>query len=168
MPSSVIRRFLYVPDELRLEILFVTGKRYSYFDVPADVYEAMQRASSKGEFFNKHIRDRYRFVAHPENISHPNWNTEHSPLLSDGGFMERTNMANRNDQNNRSDQSSQHGKQQDQMKTGQQTGQQQGQRSQQGQGSQIKGSQGHGGQGSQGLGGEANRSSHANRDQNNR
>src|SRR3954468_9499370 len=163
MPSRVIRRFLYIPDELRLEILFVTGKRYSYFDVPAEVHDAMRQAFSKGEFFNSQIRDRYRFVAHPENISGANRNTEHSPLLSDGGLMERTNMANRNDQNNRSDQSSQHGKQQDQMKTGQQTGQQQGQRSQQGQGSQI-----HGDQGSQGQGGEANRSSSANRDQNNR
>ncbi len=65
MPSRVIRRFFYVPDQHRLEILFVTGKRYSYFDVPAEVHDAMRRASSKGEFFNSHIRDRYRFVPHP-------------------------------------------------------------------------------------------------------
>lgn len=62
MPSSVITRFFYHPAEQRLEILFVTGRRYSYHDVPADVAEAMRNAFSKGEFFNAHIRDRYRFT----------------------------------------------------------------------------------------------------------
>ena len=62
MPSSVIRRFDYHPERRELEILFVTGRRYVYHDVPADIPAAMRRALSKGEFFNAEIRDRYAFT----------------------------------------------------------------------------------------------------------
>lgn len=60
MPSSVIRRFIYDADQRQLEILFVTGRLYRYFDVPPDVAKAMRGSFSKGEFFNARIRDRYR------------------------------------------------------------------------------------------------------------
>jgi hypothetical protein len=60
MPSHVIRRFTYDPERQALDILFLTGKHYRYFDVPADVGEAMRRSFAKGEFFNARIRDRYR------------------------------------------------------------------------------------------------------------
>jgi len=62
MPSSVIRAYCYHPAERRLDILFVTGKLYSYHDLPPDVYGAMRNALSKGEFFNAHIRNRYRYT----------------------------------------------------------------------------------------------------------
>ncbi len=62
MPSTVIRAFSYDPAARRLDIEFVSGNRYSYLDVPARVVEAMRRAGSKGGFFNRRIRDRYRFV----------------------------------------------------------------------------------------------------------
>lgn len=62
MPSSVIRRFRYVPEEARLEITFTTGRRYSYWNVPPELPDAMTRAFSKGEFFNAHIRDQFRFT----------------------------------------------------------------------------------------------------------
>lgn len=62
MPSSVIRAFDYAPADRRLDILFVSGRLYSYHDVPEDVAGAMRAAFSKGEFFNRHIRDRYRFT----------------------------------------------------------------------------------------------------------
>jgi lysyl-tRNA synthetase class 2 len=62
MPSSVIRAFDYAPADRRLDILFVSGRVYSYHDVPAEVVMAMRAASSKGEYFNRHIRDRYRFT----------------------------------------------------------------------------------------------------------
>jgi lysyl-tRNA synthetase class 2 len=61
MPSSVIRDFTYDAAKRRLDIRFVSGRRYSYHDVPAEVARAMRRASSKGQFFNARIRDRYRF-----------------------------------------------------------------------------------------------------------
>jgi hypothetical protein len=62
MPSSVIRSFDYYEAAHRLDIRFVNGRLYSYLDVPERVVAAMRRARSKGGFFNRRIRDRYRFV----------------------------------------------------------------------------------------------------------
>ena len=61
MPSSVIRSVSYDPSAHRLDVQFVSGRRYAYLDVPARVAAALQRAASKGGFFNRRIRDRYRF-----------------------------------------------------------------------------------------------------------
>ena len=61
MPSSVIRSFTYAPAAHRLDVQFVSGRRYAYLDVPARVVAALHRAASKGSFFNRRIRDRYRF-----------------------------------------------------------------------------------------------------------
>ena len=61
MPSTVIRRFFYVPEARELTIEFVTGRRYRYFDVPSHQVEAFRAAFSKGTYFNRHIRDEYRF-----------------------------------------------------------------------------------------------------------
>jgi lysyl-tRNA synthetase class 2 len=60
MPSSVIRSYRYDPLQRRLELVFVSGRRYRYHDVPEETYSEMRRAFSKGEYFNAHIRDRYR------------------------------------------------------------------------------------------------------------
>jgi len=62
MPSSVIRSYHYDETEHRLDIEFVSGRRYSYLDVPLEEVAAMQRTISKGGFFNRRIRDRYAFV----------------------------------------------------------------------------------------------------------
>jgi lysyl-tRNA synthetase class 2 len=62
MPSSVIRTFHYDPAEHRLDVVFVSGRRYRYHDVPDELYGEMRRAFSKGEFFNEKIRDRFRFT----------------------------------------------------------------------------------------------------------
>ena len=62
MPSSVIRSYHYDEVEHRLDIEFVSGRRYSYLDVPVEEVAAMQRTISKGGFFNRRIRDRYAFV----------------------------------------------------------------------------------------------------------
>jgi len=62
MPSTVIRRFDYDADARRLDIEFVTGRRYSYHDVPARIAEAMRAARSKGQFFNARVRDRFAFT----------------------------------------------------------------------------------------------------------
>lgn len=61
MPSSVIRRFDYDPDARRLDILFTTGRRYAYYDVPPEEAEAFRAAFSKGQYFNARIRERYDF-----------------------------------------------------------------------------------------------------------
>ncbi|MBC7985701.1 MAG: KTSC domain-containing protein [Sphingomonadaceae bacterium] len=62
MPSTVIRSFDYDPADRRLDIEFVTGRRYSYLDVPEEIVCALHASRSKGGFFNRRIRDRYRFA----------------------------------------------------------------------------------------------------------
>ena len=61
MPSSVIRSYRYDPGRRELKLVFQSRRRYTYGDVPAEAYAAMKAAFSKGEFFNRHIRDRYTF-----------------------------------------------------------------------------------------------------------
>jgi hypothetical protein len=60
MPSTVIRERFYDAGTSRLTITFVTGRMYVYEDVPPDVMADFDAARSKGQFFNAHIRDRYR------------------------------------------------------------------------------------------------------------
>lgn len=62
MPSSVIRSFTYDDENHRLDVDFVTGRRYSYFDVPPAIAAGMRRAISKGQYFNRRVRDRFRFT----------------------------------------------------------------------------------------------------------
>jgi hypothetical protein len=62
MPSTVIRTFWYDPTEHKLDVVFTSGRRYRYFDVPDEVYGEMRRAFSKGEYFNERIRDQYRYT----------------------------------------------------------------------------------------------------------
>ena len=64
MPSSVIRSFDYDVTDHRLDIEFVSGRRYSYLGVPESEVDVMRRVASKGGFFNRRIRDRYDFVEH--------------------------------------------------------------------------------------------------------
>lgn len=62
VPSSVIRDYAYDPADRSLEITFVSGKRYLYSRVPQYVIDEFGAAASKGEFFNKYIRERYAYV----------------------------------------------------------------------------------------------------------
>jgi hypothetical protein len=59
MPSNVIKRFDYRPASRELEVLFVTGRRYLYSDVPLEEAEAFRSAFAKGVHFNRYIRDRF-------------------------------------------------------------------------------------------------------------
>jgi hypothetical protein len=61
MPSTVIRRFAYHPDQRALDVEFVSGRRYRYFGVPEETAAQFRSAFSKGRFFNAHIRDDYPF-----------------------------------------------------------------------------------------------------------
>lgn len=65
MPSTVIKRFDYRPETCELEVLFVTGRRYLYADVPAEEANAFRAAFAKGVYFNRRIRDRYRHTELP-------------------------------------------------------------------------------------------------------
>ncbi len=59
MPSSVIRNFAYDPERHSLAVEFVSGRRYRYDGVPKRTVEAMRAARSKGQYFNRHIRDKF-------------------------------------------------------------------------------------------------------------
>ena len=69
MPSTVIRSFDYRPDERELEVLFTTGRRYVYLDVPEEEARSMRGAFAKGRYFNAHIRDAYHFTEMVETVS---------------------------------------------------------------------------------------------------
>jgi hypothetical protein len=59
MTSSVIRGAWYIPDSQELDLLFVSGRRYVYSDVPVSVARAFVSAPSKGGFYNREIRNRF-------------------------------------------------------------------------------------------------------------
>ena len=61
MPSTVIDDYDYDPAARELEVLFTTGRRYVYRDVPQAVVDEFNSAFSKGRYFNAHIRDAYDF-----------------------------------------------------------------------------------------------------------
>lgn len=57
--SSVIAEIGYDEDEKRLDVVFTNRARFSYADVPQDVYEAFIAADSVGKFFSSKIRNKY-------------------------------------------------------------------------------------------------------------
>lgn len=59
--SSNIASYSYDPDVENLVILFRDARQYTYFNVPAAIYRAMQAAPSAGSFFWRHIRGRYSY-----------------------------------------------------------------------------------------------------------
>jgi hypothetical protein len=56
--SSVIRAVGY--DGSTLTIQFHSGRVYDHPRVPYAVYDGLMRASSKGAYYNRFIRGRYR------------------------------------------------------------------------------------------------------------
>jgi len=62
--SSVISRIEYSAPTRELHVVFTTGRTYTYFAVPAEIYHQFVRSASKGNFFNAMIRDRYEFEEH--------------------------------------------------------------------------------------------------------
>lgn len=56
--SSAVSRIEFASGTM--DVWFVeSGGPYTYFGVPEQVYRAFLAASSKGRFFNDHIKDRY-------------------------------------------------------------------------------------------------------------
>ena len=60
MPSTAIRTIDYDDEQRRLFVTFMSGRSYVYDRVPPEVHEAFVTYPSKGAFFNRYIRDRYR------------------------------------------------------------------------------------------------------------
>lgn len=66
MPSTVIKSFEYDAGKRELLVVFRSGRRYVYFDVPDERFLAMKSAFSKGDYFNSHIRENYKFIRMPD------------------------------------------------------------------------------------------------------
>ncbi len=59
--SSNIAAIRYEEDQLLLEVEFLNGSRYHYYDVPPQVAHAFDQAGSKGEFLAASIKGHYRY-----------------------------------------------------------------------------------------------------------
>jgi hypothetical protein len=60
--SSVIASVGYDRKKEILELEFVSGAIYQYFEVPEEEHRWLMEADSKGRYVNRHIKDNYRFV----------------------------------------------------------------------------------------------------------
>jgi len=58
--SNNIRSIGYDAKNQVLEVEFLNGGIYQYFQVPEQVRNRLMAASSKGRFFGANIRDKYR------------------------------------------------------------------------------------------------------------
>ncbi|WP_029277937.1 KTSC domain-containing protein [Pedobacter borealis] len=61
MPSSVIKYFSYDAATETLKIIFVTDMIYQYKKVPEKIYKMLKASGSKGRYFNRHIKDKFKF-----------------------------------------------------------------------------------------------------------
>lgn len=59
--SSNLHKVDYDKKTKVLIITFLNRRKYSYRDVPAVRYNGLMNAASKGEYFNKFIRYRYKY-----------------------------------------------------------------------------------------------------------
>ena len=59
--SEAIDEIAYDATRSVLFVRFAHGDWYSYFEVPAEVYEAFVAAESHGRFFHEMIRDRFTY-----------------------------------------------------------------------------------------------------------
>jgi len=61
MPSTVIASFCYNPQKQQLEVTFLSGNVYCYYKVPKRIYDGLLRSISKGRYFNRCIKNKYRY-----------------------------------------------------------------------------------------------------------
>lgn len=61
MPSSVVQRYTYNRENGTLRVIFVSGLIYDYKNVPEEVYHAMKKFTSKGQFLNSYIKPNYKY-----------------------------------------------------------------------------------------------------------
>ena len=60
--SSMLRRVRYDPRNRFLDVVFRTGEKYRYKDVPPDEYDGLMDAESHGKYMQRHIIDHYDVV----------------------------------------------------------------------------------------------------------
>ena len=57
--STVIRGAWYLPERRQLDLVFTSGRRYVYSNVPPATASRFAEAESKGRFYNLEIRNRF-------------------------------------------------------------------------------------------------------------
>lgn len=63
--STLLKAAAYHTQFGVLELTFHSGDGYHYFGVPAQIYNQLLRAESKGRYFNSQIRNRFKFTKSP-------------------------------------------------------------------------------------------------------
>lgn len=58
--SSAISAIGYDPLTKRMKIRFKQGDTYDFCRVPVNVFEGLLAASSKGTYYDRYIRERYK------------------------------------------------------------------------------------------------------------
>lgn len=74
MPSTSLRDMSYDPEARTLDVTFIaSGKRYRYFEVSLEEYDALRHAFSKGSHFNTRIKPLhdYELISDPEETLPP-------------------------------------------------------------------------------------------------
>ena len=61
LDSSVFTAAAYRSAERVLYLLFRSGELYCYFDFPPQTYRDFLASDSKGQYFSRNIRDRFRY-----------------------------------------------------------------------------------------------------------
>lgn len=59
--SSNLSSVGYDPETETLEVEFLNGSVYQYFNVPEIMYERLMQESSKGKFLNAYIKNAFPF-----------------------------------------------------------------------------------------------------------
>ena len=59
--SSTFQAAAYAEGQALLYLLFRSGEVYRYFDVPRSEYHEFLAADSKGRYFGRKIRGRFRY-----------------------------------------------------------------------------------------------------------
>jgi hypothetical protein len=58
--SETLREIGYDPESATLRISFKSGGVYDYANVPESRWEGLRNAVSKGSYFHRYIKDKYR------------------------------------------------------------------------------------------------------------
>lgn len=64
--SSCILSLGYLAEHAVLDVEFLTGDVYRYFDVPPNAYTGLLVACSLGAYFNRVVKNRFDYVRLPE------------------------------------------------------------------------------------------------------
>lgn len=61
VPSTNLRSVGYHCPTQTLEVEFLSGSVYQYYNVPQNIHEELMQAASKGRFLNTYIKNAYPY-----------------------------------------------------------------------------------------------------------